>query len=152
MTAMGMGEAPRMMPRIAPATTGMMTRHEGNAARSGGFPGKDGEKDMEEMIAAVRTSMSSWPRSGPESDRRRMAGARSASSLAGHAQARGVLGGRFPTGGRPRCDKRSRGPLIWARSSPRGTSKMWLTATGGVTPRAAANGGQTKCAHQARGA
>ena len=46
---MGMGDGPRMMPRIAPATTGMMTRHEGNAARSGGFPGKAGDQDMEAM-------------------------------------------------------------------------------------------------------
>ena len=48
MPATGMGETPRMMPRIA-ATAGMMTRHEGNAARSGGFPGKAGDQDMESM-------------------------------------------------------------------------------------------------------
>ena len=49
MPAMGMGGPLHMMPRIASATTGMMMRHEGNAARSGGFPGKAGEEDMEAM-------------------------------------------------------------------------------------------------------
>ena len=49
MPAEGMGEAPRMMLRTATAAGSMMMRRKGNAARSGGFPGKAGEKDMEAM-------------------------------------------------------------------------------------------------------
>ena len=48
---MGMGGPLHMMPRIAPATTGMMMRRSGKRGAQRGFPyGKAGEKDMEAMI------------------------------------------------------------------------------------------------------
>ena len=109
---MGMGGPLHMMLRTADAAGSMMMRRSGKRGAQRGFPwqgrrpghGGDERQGCAANLRARHTptisaSMSRWPRSGPERDRRRMAGARSASSLAGHAQARGVLGAKSLTRG-----------------------------------------------------
>ena len=112
MTAAGMGGPLHMMLRTASAAGSMMMRRKGNAACNGGFPrqgrrrghGGDERQGCAANLRARHTptisaSMSSQPRSGPESDRRRREGARSAARRVGHAQARGVLGAKSLTRG-----------------------------------------------------
>ena len=112
MPAMGMGGPLHMMLRTADAAGSMMMRRSGKRGAQRGFPwqgrrpghGGDERQGCAANLRARHTptisaSMSRWPRSGPERDRRRMAGARSASSLAGHAQARGVQGAKSLTRG-----------------------------------------------------